>query len=437
MKIFKTTPRQKKVIREIVSNYFKDKKGKPFQLTDGQCDLFGAIVKREMHYVWCSAPSRYGKTEVCALALIYLAVIKHFKIPIVGGSEEKAKKIMEYILQHLPDHPELYAGLINLAGVNDIKKLQIQASKNVLRWATGGWIYITSIEARQVSKEGEKVVGEGGDVVILEEAGLIRSKEQYSKVVRMAEGDYRKLVMLGNCIEKSVFENAFNDDLYVKVHIKLEQALKEGRFTQEELDEKKTQTTSRDWKRYYEVEFPEGSQFNYFKPKTYEFLPTMKEIYGAVDLALGESKKGSLVGITVTGKDENGQFYELESIGEHLTPDETIVRIMNLPYTFNRFGVETVQFQKYFFQVIERKSKEMGKYIPFERIEQSKKKEIRIESLEPPINTGQILFKGSGVLWEHMSDYPNCQLDVLDSLEMNARISGLKSDKPRFSFEVL
>ena len=31
------------------------------------------------------------------------------------------------------------------------------------------WIYITSIEADNTKKQGEGVVGEGGDVVVLEE----------------------------------------------------------------------------------------------------------------------------------------------------------------------------------------------------------------------------------------------------------------------------
>ncbi|MCH8090436.1 MAG: hypothetical protein IH955_10545, partial [Chloroflexi bacterium] len=45
----------------------------------------------------------------------------------------------------------------------------------------------------------------------LEEAGLIKKKEQYSKVVRMMEGtEWGKIVQSGNCIESSIFEDAFN-----------------------------------------------------------------------------------------------------------------------------------------------------------------------------------------------------------------------------------
>ena len=234
--------------------------------------------------------------------------------------------------------------------------------------------------------------------------------------------------MSGNCVENSVFEDAYNNDLYVKVRITLEQALSEGRFTQKELDDKKSQTTSKDWKRYYLVKFPEAGEFAFFKPQSYEVLPPMKELkfFGANDPALGRKKKneneatGSLVGIVVLAQHmQTGQIYEAVSIGEHLKPNEIISRIFNLPYTFERFGIEAIQFQRYFMETMEEKSKEKHRYIPFEPIQQQRKKEERIESLEPFINTGQILFKKGSILWQHMQDYPDLEyLDVLDTLEM-------------------
>ena len=126
------------------------------------------------------------------MALIYLASVKHLKIPIVAGSKDKANKIMDYVLQHLSDNDFFYKGLINL-DLTDVEKLKVKATKEALRWATGGWIYITSIESGNTVKEGEGVVGEGGDVVVLEEAGLIKHDEQFSKIVRMPEEDKGQL----------------------------------------------------------------------------------------------------------------------------------------------------------------------------------------------------------------------------------------------------
>lgn len=368
------------------------------------------------------------------MGLIYLAVFEHLKIPVVAGSIDKANKIMQYVVQHIGDSPDLYAGLINL-DLSDVEKLKVSMKKDALRWSTGGWIYITSIEAGNTKKEGEGVVGEGGDVIVLEEAGLIKNKAQFSKVVRMPEEDrgWGKLIQSGNCIENSVFEDAFNDPLYHKVRIDLEQAIAEGRYSKEVLEQKKSQTTTKDWKRYYLVMFPAANEFTFFKPKKMENLPRELLYYGAVDPNLGETTKGSLAGIVILGVDKKGQVYEVESTGLPLGPDNTINHIFNLPYTFQRFGVEKVQFQKYLLTQMDAKSKEKGLYIPFTGIEQKRKKEERIESMEPIINTGQILFRGDNLLWTHMQDYPEADhLDVLDALEMAWRI--LKGNQFDYGF---
>lgn len=423
---------QKKVIKELVRTYFKDRYGKPFELTNGECEILKAVLQKSLKYVWVSAPTRYGKTNTIALGLIILAVFYKLKIPVIAGSEEKARKIMDYILDHIANHPELYRGLINLKGIRDIEKLKISVSKDTLRWASGGWIYITSVDSRSVSKEGERAVGEGGDVVVLEEAGLIKRKEQFSKIVRMTEGEWGKLIMAGNCMERSVFETAYKDDLYYKVRITLDQAIKEGRITQRELEAKKTQVTTKDWKRFYLVEFPKANEFAYFKPRKYEYLPNELEYYGSLDPALGEAKKGSLVGIVILGRTKDGKVYEVESIGKQIKPEEAIREVFNFPYEFQRFGIEEIQFQKYFLQEMDRKSIEQKKYIPFIGIKQSRKKEERIESLEPVINTEQILFKGENELWDEMQNYPDIEnLDCLDALEMAWRlVSGRVSPFP-------
>lgn len=358
------------------------------------------------------------------MALIYLAVFHHLKIPVVAGSIDKANKIMQYVVQHLADSPDLYAGLIKL-NLTDVQKLKVATSKDVIRWHTGGWIFITSIQADNTKKEGEGVVGEGGDIIVLEEAGLIKHRDQFSKVVRMPEEDrgWGKLVMSGNCIENSVFEDAYNDPLYHKVRIDLEQSIAEGRYTREKLNEKQKQTTTKDWKRYYLVLFPAANEFTFFKPHKMKSMPQSLLYYGAVDPNLGETKKGSLAGLVVLGVDSKGQMYEVESIGLPLGPENTQQAIFNFPYKFQRFGVEEVQFQKYFKRQMDEKSKELKLYIPFQGISQKRNKLERIESLEPTINTGQILFRGDNLLWEHMQDYPDAEhLDLLDALEMVVRM---------------
>jgi len=437
--IKKYNQKQREIIKEVVRGIFKNQKGKPFELTDGEADIFLSVIDPKIKWLWISAPTRYGKTDIIAMAFLYLAAYKNLKLPVVGGSEDKSKKIMEYVVQHVGDHHTLYDGLLNVTDVTDVDRLKVTISKTALRWRDGGWIYITSVDSRGIHSEGEKVVGEGGDVVLLEEAGLIRREEQFSKVVRMPEEDrgWGKLIMSGNCVENSVFEKAWKDPLYTKVRIDLDQAVAEGRYTWEFLEQKKTQTTGKDWKRYYLVLFPEANEFTYFKPQKYDMLPRdvddKGEIiplvnFGAIDPSLGETAKSSKIGIIVLGRAKDGRLYELESVVEHIQPDDAIRIIFNFNYKFRKFVFEAIQFQKYFLQVVRNKSRELGLAIPFEGITQSRNKTERIESLEPFINNGDILFKGNNQLWKDMQDYPNCEfLDGLDTLEMCFRAAQKKT----------
>lgn len=407
----------------FIKETFK-KKGQPYIATDGQVEIFVNILNPNIKYLWINAPTRYGKTEISAMALLTLASLFGLKIPIVGGTISKANKIMEYILEHISDNEKFYEDLINVE-IKDIQSLKVIRSKTALRWKNGGWIYITSVDDRNIVRGGESVVGEGGDIVFLEEAGLIKSDEQFSKVVRMPEGKIAKLIMSGNCFENSIFEKAYHNPAYKKVKISLQQAIDEGRIDEDRLfNIIKPQMTTKDWLRFYELKFPKSSDYSYFKPQKYSILPPFDKlkIYGAIDLALGE--KGShLTAIVILGKDDKGQIYEIDTIARIMTPDEAINTILNLPYNFVRFGIEEVSFQKFFSDVINRKSKELNKYIPFQGITQSRNKLERIESLEPIINTGQILIKGGNELEKELKDYPDCEnIDALDAIEMVYRL---------------
>ncbi len=130
------TPKAKKAVKALVSSFFKNSNGKPYELTDSQCEIFESITNPVYKWVWVSAPTRYGKTEVTALSVIYLAVFHPLKVPIVAGSKAKAEKIMEYVVAHISDHPDLYAGLIN-TDISKIEKLKVSVSKVGLRWSSG------------------------------------------------------------------------------------------------------------------------------------------------------------------------------------------------------------------------------------------------------------------------------------------------------------
>lgn len=412
--------------------YFKNKGGKPYEMNDGQCEIFYTITSKFLKWCWISAPTRFGKSETASIALLYLAVFHKLKIVIIGGTTEKANKIMEYVVEHIADHPSLHNGLINAKDIDMVDKLKIQASKTALRWSHGGWIYITSVDTNKISAEGEKAVGEGADIVFIEESPLIKRKEQISKIMRMPESDrgWGKLVQAGNMIEGNHFEEAYKSDLYYKCLVSLEQAMKDKGWTEEEIQNKMDQMITKDKKRYYLMKFPKRGEATYFKPFTYDILPKIVSYVGAIDPALGKTatkesptkKSTSNTAIVVLGRAENGQLFEIFSRTGKIKPKEAMSIILNFPYEFDRFVVEDVQFQQFFREMLDDKSKEYGKYIPFEGITQQRAKEARIESMEPKVNTGIILFKKDSDVYNELVDYPNGDyMDGIDATEMAYR----------------
>ena len=123
--------------RGIVRLFFLDSNKQPFEMTDSQARIFLSIISPEIKWLWISAPTRFGKSNILAMALLYLASIKKLKIPVVAGSVEKANKIMEYVLQHISDNPVFYQGLINTE-LSDVEKLKVLRTKSALRWHHGG-----------------------------------------------------------------------------------------------------------------------------------------------------------------------------------------------------------------------------------------------------------------------------------------------------------
>jgi predicted phage terminase large subunit-like protein len=241
----------------------------------------------------------------------------------------------------------------------------------------------------------------------------------------MTESDrgWGKLVQAGNMIEGNHFQEAFTDETYYKVYIPLDQAMYEKDWKYSFIQRKVNQSTTKDIKRMYFMQFPRKGEHSYFVPKRYGILPEIVEYYGAMDPALGKATSTSMTAIIVLGVDKDGFIYEIESHIDKIKPDDAMDMIINLPYTFSRFGIEDVQFQQYLRELITVKANNLRKYIPFEGITQRRSKQERIESVEPTIKAGLIKFRGNNDLWNEMVDYPDSDhLDGIDVLEMCFRL---------------
>jgi hypothetical protein len=395
--------------------------------------ILGSCLNPNLLYLLFITTSRYGKSWTLSKAALTLAGLYKKEVSIGGADEEKAKIIMGKITKSLgTSHEILKAGL---EGRDKFEKAATAISKSSLGWAHGGSINTFGLSERLKNSdvEGGAAIGLGGDIILLDESALI-SDDNYSVAARMiVEKPDTKLIEISNPHRKGHFFDSYNDPETFTVHIDFRTAIEEGRLDERKLAKAKEKMTTRNYKIFYLCQFPEENEFSYFKPKTYTVLPKIVEYYAAVDFSMGKKRenfnadpkksKGCLTGIVVLGLGVDGQIYEVDSVGEPLTPDEALDWIFNSPYKFKRVGLETVLFQELIFEQAKKRSQSSGKYIPFVGINNRRKKmgdDGRIEGLEPQINTGQILFKGNNELYTELGAYGVYKyfVDVLDALEM-------------------
>lgn len=92
---------------------------------------------------------------------------------------------------------------------------------------------------------------------------------------------------------------------------------------------------------------------------------------------------------------------------------------------YYKFGVETVQFQYYFAEIMRQRAAAVGEYLPIEEINSTQNKDARIQSLQPFVKNGYIKFsKKHKTLLKQMTEYPMGKNDdAPDGLQMAVKLA--------------
>ena len=159
---------------------------------------------------------------------------------------------------------------------------------------------------------------------------------------------------------------------------------------------------------------------------------------GSNDPSLGKNRKSDTSAIIVLAKDTStGYLYVLIADIERRKPDKIIEDAIEASRRLKRdykmplykFGVETVQFQYYFAEIMRQKSAEIGEYLPIEEINSVQNKDARIQSLQPFVKNGYVKFsKKHKTLLDQMLKYPMGKNDdAPDALQMAVSLAlGIK-----------
>jgi predicted phage terminase large subunit-like protein len=155
---------------------------------------------------------------------------------------------------------------------------------------------------------------------------------------------------------------------------------------------------------------------------------------GACDPSLGKNKKSDTSAIIALAKNlKTGYMFVAEASVEKRKPDVIIEDAIEMEKRLRRdygkgffkFGVESVQFQYFFKDVLADRSREAGVMLPIEEIYNLLNKHIRIESTQPFVKNKYVKFsKKHKTLLKQMLEYPMGKNDdAPDTFEMALRLA--------------
>ncbi len=156
--------------------------------------------------------------------------------------------------------------------------------------------------------------------------------------------------------------------------------------------------------------------------------------FGSNDPSLGKNKKSDTSSLFALALEiPTGLMYVVEADIKKRTPDQIIADaiamhkrlILMFKHSFREFGVENVQFQSFFADIMARVSAQLGVYLPVKQIPSLLPKNVRIESLEPFARNGYIRFsRKHKELLKQLKEYPmGANDDGPDGLEMVVKLA--------------
>lgn len=247
---------------ELVKSRYKSLDGEPFILTPGQNEIFDIIFYRKYPRTQVLTYTQYGKTDVCAMAVLTRITTFPEKWAIVAPSNKKAMIMMGYVIDHTFDHNAIKAQF-KIGEGESLERIRRERRKDHLTFRLGegeiGEVFIVSTEGKRVKEVIDALMGFGAPNVIFDESGLVTNL-QYAGVVRMVKGHKDNFLFeIGNPFRRNHFLDTYRNPGYKHITIDVWRGLKEGRIKQSDIDEARRLAF---FNVLYECKFPEEEEID-------------------------------------------------------------------------------------------------------------------------------------------------------------------------------
>jgi len=227
------------------------------RFTPGQALLAGHVAFLRHKRLTATCHTRFGKTFSVGKGLAVLTVFdpRPLKIAVVAPQKEQAMLIRNEYVDAILRSPVT----MRLLGLERKGKDRIERelSRSRLKFRDGKQLRILTAE-----RDGKGIMGEGADVVVVEEAGLVGEKA-WPKIVRMLgdDPDESVLIEVGNPWERGTqFERDCNDPNFTHVTLDWRRGVREGRITKQFVDEMRKRMTTSEFQILYDGVFPDSAE---------------------------------------------------------------------------------------------------------------------------------------------------------------------------------
>lgn len=236
--------------RELVKQLYKDEKGDPIILTDGQCDIFNLIFKRITPRVHLESFTRYGKSQTVALALLTRICTFPERWCVAAGNEDQAHIITSHLISHIFDNEYTRRRFIigKQESEEEIRRYRNKSRLNFkLENGLLGEVFVTNAKG---------AMGFGAPNVISDESALIPDDEEALIFRMLGDQTDNYYLKIGNPWESGHFRRSSNDPNFFRLRIDYWQGFKEGRITPEMVEEARQRPF---FDILYECKFPQGA----------------------------------------------------------------------------------------------------------------------------------------------------------------------------------
>jgi hypothetical protein len=291
------------IAKHLCRTFFKDSYGNPFDITDGQADIFLAIFLRE-HLLWqIITYTQYGKSDTVSMAVILRAIAFREDWTIVSGTEKLAHVIMDKVIGHMFDH-ELIESQIDPSMIDKTERLKHKRTTNHLTFRLGGSIRILSTQETNSTALTSALTGQGGRNVIQDESAIIMDGS-YAMTWRMGGGHTKPdgtsdffLMKIGNPFHNNHFKRTwFKDKDFRKILVDYHQGIREGRLSPSFVEKARTNLM---FDILYECKFPDEDVLD---EGGYRPMMTMEQLEAAF---IEEDQVPDLIGRHRLGQDLAG-----------------------------------------------------------------------------------------------------------------------------------